>query len=455
MTLVEALFPKGPLGLAAPEARRAFLSERRFVPGLSLARRESGVTKLRAVEVEASDWLSGTIAKANGCLATTLPDRTREVAIKEHIAHRWSVHPATVCMSDGIERSAAAPLNVQRFNVKEVDGEVTVSANGKGRLALSGLRRFWRKQLGVGAWFGEDFFLALVRQFISIVRVEDPHGLATLSERGCLFLGNHQVGVESLLFSIVSAALLERPTAVIAKAEHRNSWIGQLLTLCFSRPNLHVPELLVLVDREDQKEVLSAIEAHFASVRNGRQNLLIHAEGTRSLQERQPVTVVSSAVIDAAVSMGLPIIPVRFARGLPLQPLKARLEFPIGYGRQELWLGASIPLDQLVPLTSLERRKHVLACLNHLGGQLTREEACVPDTAFAARVQRAQEQRGWHETRAVLSCVLADIAEASEETQRLRAFVDGEATLSGSDAISAWLIRCAQELFGVNSEPES
>ncbi len=41
LRLVEVLFPKGPLGSAPPAARRAFLRDRRFVPGLRLSRVEA------------------------------------------------------------------------------------------------------------------------------------------------------------------------------------------------------------------------------------------------------------------------------------------------------------------------------------------------------------------------------------------------------------------------------
>src|SRR6185436_5732239 len=61
MKLVEACFPKGPLGLAAPADRRAFLRDRRFVEGVRLSRNEHGITRLSAKEIDATDWLPGTV----------------------------------------------------------------------------------------------------------------------------------------------------------------------------------------------------------------------------------------------------------------------------------------------------------------------------------------------------------------------------------------------------------
>ena len=64
LDLVEVLFPKGALGSAPPRDRRAFLRDRRFVPGLRLSREQGGTTHLAEADVRASDWLPGTLAQA-------------------------------------------------------------------------------------------------------------------------------------------------------------------------------------------------------------------------------------------------------------------------------------------------------------------------------------------------------------------------------------------------------
>ncbi len=90
MKLVEACFPKGPLGLAAPADRRAFLRDRQFVEGVRLSRSVEGVTRLSAAEVQASDWLPGTVERVYG---------TREVAgiaVREHLAADQELHPGVV-----------------------------------------------------------------------------------------------------------------------------------------------------------------------------------------------------------------------------------------------------------------------------------------------------------------------------------------------------------------------
>lgn len=77
--------------------------------------------------------------------------------------------------------------------------------------------------MDTGAWPVEDIIFSVVRRFVRRVVVEDPEALAALRGHPVLFLGNHQTGIESLLFTIVAGALGERPIVSIAKQEHRNT----------------------------------------------------------------------------------------------------------------------------------------------------------------------------------------------------------------------------------------
>ena len=87
--LVEALFPKGPIGRAEPVERRAFLRDQVFVEGVGLSRTEDGATKLLEADVAGSDWLPGTMAATYG---TTEPEA---IAHKEHLAGKVKASPET------------------------------------------------------------------------------------------------------------------------------------------------------------------------------------------------------------------------------------------------------------------------------------------------------------------------------------------------------------------------
>ena len=134
---------------------------------------------------------------------------------------------------------------------------------------------------------------------------------------------------------------------------------------------------------------------------------------------RQPVEVVSTALIDLAVAKGVPIVPLRFAGGLPVAPVSEPLAFPVDYGQQDFLIGAPLLPELLAPLTSAERRTRVLAALNGFDGRWTDETPNPGDAAFAAEVAAWRQAQGVAEVQAVLYRTLADVANPSAETQWL------------------------------------
>jgi hypothetical protein len=92
MTLREILMPKGPLGALPPGPRRAFLAAGAYVRGAGLSTRDEDATLLRLADVRASDWLPGTLKTAYD-LRGLPADAPREIAIKEHAARAWRMHP--------------------------------------------------------------------------------------------------------------------------------------------------------------------------------------------------------------------------------------------------------------------------------------------------------------------------------------------------------------------------
>ena len=91
------------------------------------------------------------------------------------------------------------------------------------------------------------------------VVIADPDAFAAVRGRSCLYLGNHQVGIESLLFSVVLSALSGTPTLTLAKAEHRTSWLGTLIAHSFAYPGVTDPRLITFFDREDRESLLGVV----------------------------------------------------------------------------------------------------------------------------------------------------------------------------------------------------
>ena len=441
LRLVEACFPKGPLGRVAALDRRAFLRDHHYVPGVRLSRAEGGVTRLSAAEVARSDWMPGTI---EGIYGTT---DVATIALKEHLAARAGLHPRIL--------PEALPLERPRHRVALADGEATVQdlPDDKPDLLIEKVGDFWGPVLGAPrGWLGEDLFLALLDAFVGRVVLHDPAAFASLAGRPAIFVGNHQVQIESLLVTNLIPVLTGTLVTTMANAKHERGWIGQLLRLVFSYPGCRDPENIVYFDPEQpgsMKSILAGIEA---GLRRGDRSFFVHTEGTRARCCREEVTRISSAFLDLALSAGVPIVPVRFAGGLPverLEPVGRKLEFPAGCGRQDYHFGRPMEPAELAALSYAERPRAVLAAMNALGTPAADEQPASPSASLEGAVARLRGTDDPGEVAATLRAVLAGLRQPGADTRRLLA---GElADVGGSDARNAWFAAAARWLGLVTS----
>ncbi len=420
LRLVEACFPKSRLGRASPLERRAFLRDRTPIAGLRMSRFEGGVTRLSEAEVLAHDWLPGTVAAAYGSRDVAL------IAQKEHLAAETGLHPGVL--------PEALPLT--RFSLKTAQEgpDFSVQSTARPTLDLEPVRAFWREWFQRGPWPIEDLYYGLAERFVRRVVLADPAAFAALRGRSVLYLANHQVGIESLLFSVIASGLAQRPTVTLAKAEHQTSWLGQLIKQSFSYPGVRDPQVITFFHRED-RESLPAIMMDLAESLNER-SVMVHIEGTRSLSCRTPVEKMSGAFIDLAIARGAPIVPVRFVGGLPREPLETRLEFPVGFGQQDIWLGRPLDPAALAAVPYGERKRRVIGAINGLGPKNAAEEPLPGDAAFKAAVDSLVRERGLSPERATLLAVLRSVPPSTEETRQLLAATEGPA---GGAGATAWI----------------
>ena len=447
LTLVEVLLPKGAIGLADRLERRAFLRDRRFVAGLGLAHVGADETVVTRAEVAASDWLPGNVARIYGVTGT---DVLAEVAVRDHVAQRAGVHPSAVKVAADLRSATTAerPLRRHYFAVRRgVDG-VRVAEDRPPARDLAVIEGFWREWLGAGAWPIEDLFLGLVDRFVGDVVLADPEGFdQKVRGRSCLYLANHQVGIESLLFSVIVSALSGAPAVTLAKHEHRQSWIGQLIAHSFDYPGVTDPGLIAFFERDDPASLKRILDGFVAGMARG-SGVVVHVEGTRSLSCRQPVQTMSSVFLDMALTVGAPIVPVRFVGGLPVEPLEKRLEFPVGFGRQEFWIGGPIEPAQLRPLTLKDRKKLVIDAINGLGPTAEQELPGAPDPAFAEAVAAWQSRAAGPERATLLATLDGMTEHRSAATRRLVAEARAGQVTDGEDAAARWLARLARWLLG-------
>ncbi len=434
LRLVESCFPKGPLGSTDPASRRAFLRDRAPVEGLRLSRVEGCVTVLSDDDVAATDWLPGTVAAIYGSRDA------EEVARAEHAAAAHALHPGRVF----------AQLPLTRFDLaaERTGGEVHVRGDGRGRLDLSPVRRFWTRWFDRGPWPVEDLYYGLVGRFVGRVVVEDPAAYAALRGRSVLYLANHQTGVESLLFSIVASALNEVPTVTLAKIEHRRTWLGKLIAHSFAYPGVADPRVMTFFDREDKASLPRVIGELAAEMKGPGRSVMVHVEGTRSLGCRHPVEKMSGAFVDMAVAVGAPIVPVRFVGGLPAEPLEKRLEFPLGMGRQDIHLGEPLMPESLAGLHYGARKALVVAAINALGVPNALEQPLPGDPDFERRVNAWQAARGVSHEHATLREVLAELDSPGEEVRQLLAAPDAAAHAGDETPAGRWLRELGRRLLG-------
>jgi 1-acyl-sn-glycerol-3-phosphate acyltransferase len=294
----------------------------------------------------------------------------------------------------------------------------------------------------------EDLYYGLVERFVGDVVLTDPAAFAQVQGRSCLYLANHQVGVESLLFSLLISALSKTPTVTLAKAEHRTSWLGTLIAHNFSYPGVVDPGVITFFDRDDRASLLRIVGELGTAMKEGGKSVMVHVEGTRSLACRTPVVKISSTFIDMALAIGAPIIPVRLVGGLPVTPLEQRLEFPEGFGRQDYWLGRPLLPEDLARLPLKARKDVVLAAMNTLGPELTGETPLPGDARFSAEVEAWRARSGASPEDAVLFATLAGLKNPGTAVRELLAGARTGTLSLGADARSQWLGRLAQRLFG-------
>ncbi len=482
LTLVEVLLPKGPIGMAPPREREAFLRDRSYREGVGLSRSAGGVTRLEVRDIALSNWLPGTVERA---YAVTGDDVAAEIAIKDHVAALVRTHPSHVVVDVAAGPRGVAkahdvhePLTVHELELVRDAASVSVKSLGAPSLDLGVVRRFWRSHLSktdrpIGPWPGEDLYFSLIDRFMRRVRLEDPASFARkVVGRSALYLGNHQVGIESLLFGIVIASLTRVPTLTLAKQEHRETWLGKLILHGFAYPALEDPRVIAYFDRSDpaslprivaelgqrmarREEVSPRADDELsrlrAASRPSGQNVMIHVEGTRALSCAQPVSKMSGVFVDLALTLNAPIVPVRFVHGLPREPLAERLEFPVGMGRQDYFVGAPIEPETLAAMPYKERTETVMRAINALGPGHEAEAPLESDPGLEAEVAAWASHHGLDAAHAAVAIALLGYAAAhgGEMSEQGRALVEalrGERVIGHASAEDRWLAELAGRL---------
>ena len=308
------------------------------------------------------------------------------------------------------------PANIK---LTEKQGDTGINPAFEQDIKLANLTSFWRKYLGVRHPVAEALHTALYNRFVGQIILEDTQDFYSLDKQPRLYLANHQVEIESNLFIFAVSALSNSLINAVAKIEHQQSWMSELSQQIYSYPQVNNIELTFYFNRKTQSSMLELLNTIKRVIIEQKKSLLVHIEGTRSLSCRQPVKNLSAVFVDLAMELNLPIIPVKFIGGLPVKPLKTRLDFPFGYTYQNYNLGKAICPRSLRKLGNLERKELILERLNHLGGLPEKMLPHTYDRDFDREVRFWIEKTGVSEVYAVLYKVLEKIPDPPEEIATL------------------------------------
>ena len=311
------------------------------------------------------------------------------------------------------------------------------------------MSQYWQQERQTPAkWLIEDLFDGLTDRYVNSVRLPAASTLDDLRGRPAIYLGNHQVQIESLVVSNLLPALTGVPMTTVAHMKHRHRWIGQAIAAVDSYPGSAGPAQIAYFDQAEPETMFELVNDVRSKMAVGKHSFFVHADGTRSQSSRDVTHKVSSVFIDLAIEMGVPIVPVRFSGGLPVEPIDGKAEVPTGHGTQDYWIGEPIEPELLASLPMKERTAHVVGAINTLGGTNANERPNPGDAAFAARVADHQGRTGVSEVFAAMWEVLEDCEDASDETMLLREAMYTGAYESDSTERGEWLDLLASLLLG-------
>ena len=305
-----------------------------------------------------------------------------------------------------------------------------------------------KELFGLTSWFGEDYFRALSRRFVNRLILQDPKSIRNLTGRSAIFIANHQVQIESVLFPSLAQALWKRPIVAIADADHLTGWVGALDRLISSYPGMPTQKSVVYFNQKDRGTMLDILEGLRADIAENGICLFLHAEGRLGHTCRQPVRRLSSVSVDLALTSNLPVVPVKFTGGLPVTPLPGTLDFPVGYARQDYHIGSPLYPGDLKALPYAQRRQHIIRQINQLGPPLDKENPAQPDRDFTSKVDQWQRQAGTGQTRSVLYQCLATLPPPTTgDIQAVLESAQGMSTAKRDKANHRWIQRMADWLM--------
>lgn len=238
------------------------------------------------------------------------------------------------------------------------------------------------------------------------------------------YYANHQTSYESFLIAFLHLALTGVPLLAVTHpglfdndyGEHCMLLAEQLRRLDHPAADaIHV--VAVPHELKPARDFLLSLPERL----QGR-SLLVHVGAWRELYEGQPVATMAKDLMEVTLRLGRPIVPVRISGGLPGRSLGYKFHLPYRMARLTITMAPPIAPLALAGLGPLDQRRRVLAEINGLappaGTYVGR-----PNHELLKRCLRRHVETGSSALKCFLMEALEAMADPSQETEKLRAFI--------------------------------
>ena len=442
-----ALLDGRPFVGAAYGARRAFMRGDAF-HRIRFSASDGTVSRWSADEVSGFQWMPGQLETLFRLPATLAPEGLAvAVTAREHIAHGLEVHPSAVAIDAAhtLARLPHFPLQAWPITTRVEAGRVEVRSAGEPVPRTSGSSLF-------GGPLLEDLSRALRQSYVRHFRLTDPAVLEPLKSRPFVICANHQTAIESMLFTDLFSRWAGLPMTTVTRTEHAASWMGRLTDFLWRYPQRAVgvnPQLLF--DRDQPESFLEIMAGYKAAQATVPHSLHLHVEGEQALSCRHRVKRMSAVIVDVALDLNLPILPLRYSGGLPVEPLPEIVSFPDGFGQQDYTLGQPLMPEQLRRLPRPKAAEWVVETLNLMTPTPEAEQPLPRAPQRAERIRALCAEHGVTEIQAAVILALQTLADPSATTRSLLSFPKtGVAGLVAPAAERAWHAEVAGWIWGAD-----
>lgn len=448
MDMEFALLDGRPFVGATFGARRAFMRGEEY-QRIRFSAFDGAVSTWAADDVARFQWMPGQLETLFKLPSALAPDALAlAITEKEHVGHLLDVHPSAVEVNADhtLATLPQFPLQAWPITTRAEAGRVEVHSRGEAVLtATRGVSLF-------GGAFLEDLSRALRQSYVRHFRLVDPVALEALKGRPFIICGNHQTAIESMLFTDVFSRWAGLPVTTVTRTEHAASWMGRLTDFLWRYPKRAVavnPQLLF--DRDQPASFLAIMDAYKAAQATVPHSLHLHVEGEQALSCRHRVKRMSAVFVDLALDLDLPILPLRYSGGLPVEPLAEIVSFPVGFGQQDYTLGRPLMPEALRRMPRPKAAEWVVEIINQMAPLPEVETPLAGALGRGEQIRALCAARNVTEIQAAVIVALQTLADPSVTTRSILNFpVSGAAGVVASADEVAWHREVAGWLWGAD-----